>query len=268
MNEVLNASLLKKQLPEYVNDTLGNVNFGPSLKTQSDDVVMVGSVAIRIDDLMKRCSDDVEVKSLTAELVDAISKASPQNLYRYKNVGFFGRLWNGLTGGIDSKVIEFNLYCRRVEKLAKHAPEMLEQVKESIQLISGLRELYQKDVGLIDQYIEAGTAYLKEYENSDGMLSGSLEYGLNRLKRKLVNLKVTKSTLEMHTASVEMSLHGSLDDLERMKDCVNGLIPMWQQQVRMLRSGAYDINTDVETDENFQVLVNKINANTGKGKYK
>lgn len=88
MNEVLNASLLKKQLPEYVNDTLGNVNFGPSLKTQSDDVVMVGSVAIRIDDLMKRCSDDVEVKLLIAELVDAISKASPRNLYRYKMPGF------------------------------------------------------------------------------------------------------------------------------------------------------------------------------------
>lgn len=267
MNEVLNASLLKKQLPVYVNDTLGSVNFGPSLKTQSDDVVMVGSVAIRIDDLMKRCSDDIEVKALTAELVDAIGKASPRNLYRYKNAGFFGRLWNGLTGGIDSKIIEFNLYCRRVEKLAKHAPEMLEQVKESIQLISGLRELYQKDVALLDQYIEAGTAYLKDFENCEEKLSGSLEYGLNRLKRKLVNLKVTKSTLEMHTASVEMSLHASLDNLERMKDCVNGLIPMWQQQVRMLKSGAYDINTDAETDERFRALVNKINANTGKGNY-
>lgn len=267
MNEVLNASLLKKQLPEYVNDTLGNVNFGPSLKTQSDDVVMVGSVAIRIDDLMKRCSDDVEVKLLIADLVDAISKASPRNLYRYKNAGFFGRLWNSLTGGIDSKVIEFNLYCRRVEKLAKYAPELLEQVKESIQLISGLRELYQKDVALLDQYIEAGTAYLNEYRNSDITPTSSLEYGMNRLKRKLVNLKVTKSTLEMHTASVEMSLHASLDNLERMKDCVNGLIPMWQQQVRMFTSGAYDINTDAKTDEKFRALVNKINANTGKGKH-
>lgn len=266
MDEVLNASLLKKQLPVYVNDTLGNVNFGPSLKTQSDDVVMVGNVAIRIDDLMKRCSDDVEVKALTADLVDSISKASPRNLYRYKNAGFFGRLWNCLTGGIDSKIIEFNLYCRRVDKLAKNAPAMLEQVKESIQLIGGLKELYQKDVELLDQYIDAGTAYLREFENSEEKLSGSLEYGLNRLKRKLVNLKVTKSTLEMHTASVEMSLHASLDNLERMKDCVKGLIPMWQQQVRMFRSGVYDINTDAETDEKFRALVNKINANTDKGK--
>lgn len=71
----------------------------------------------------------------------------------------------------------------------------------------------------------------------------------------------------MHTASVEMSLHASLDNLERMKDCVNGLIPMWQQQVRMFRSGAYDINTDAKTDEKFRALVNKINANTGKGKH-
>lgn len=267
MNEVLNASLLKKQLPVYVNDTLGNVNFGPSLKTQSDDVVVIGEVSITIDKLMKRCSDDVEVKELIAELVDAISKASPRNLYRYKNAGFLGNLWNSLTGGIDSKVIEFNLYCRRVDKLAKHAPRMLEQVKESIQLIGGLKELFQKDVALLDQYIEAGTAYLKEFENSEEKLTASLEYGLNRLKRKLVNLKVTKSTLEMHIASVEMSLHASLDNLERMKDCVNGLMPMWQQQVRMFRSGAYDINADAATDEVFRALVNKINANMDKGKH-
>ncbi|MDE1497120.1 hypothetical protein KKJ25_19845 [Xenorhabdus bovienii] len=50
MNEVLKASLLKKQLPVYVNDTLGKANFGPTLKTQSDDVVMVGDKAISIDD--------------------------------------------------------------------------------------------------------------------------------------------------------------------------------------------------------------------------
>ncbi|PHM72376.1 toxic anion resistance protein [Xenorhabdus sp. KJ12.1] len=122
---------------------------------------------------MQRCADDVEVKILTAELVDGISRANSKILYRFRNAGFFGRLWNSLTGNIDSKLIEFNLYCHRVEKLVKMTPQMLEQIQYSILLIKGLRGLYCKDIAVINQYIEAGTEFLHQYENSNEKQSAS-----------------------------------------------------------------------------------------------
>lgn len=257
-NELLSTSLLKKQLPAYVNDTLGNVDFGPSLKTQSNDVVTVGNVTISVDALIERSSDDIEVKMLTGELVSAISKASPRNLYRYKNPGSLAKLWNRLTGAIDTKIIEFDLYCLRIETLSKHAPTVLSQLQESIKLIAALEKLYRKDIQLLDQYIAIGSEYLKEFDNGTNMHNCAIEHGLNRLRRKMINLKVTRCTLEMHAASVAMSLNASLNNCERFKDCVDGLLPMWQQQIRTLKSGVYDNKNDVETEKRFRALVCKI----------
>lgn len=260
MNDVLKASLLKKQLPAFVNDTLGNAFYGPSLKSQDNDNIAIDGRSYNIDKLMERCTANDDAKALTRELVDAVSKADPRKLYRLKNAGFIARLWNGLTGGLDSNIIEFDLYCLRVEKLITRIPPMTQELQDVIHLITTLRDIYQRDSESLEQYIQAGDEYLNEEMGRIEEKTESVEYGLNRLRKRLVNLRVLKSSMDMHTTTVNMSLYSTLAINESMTDFVNGLLPMWQQQIKMLKSGMYDVSADTETEKNFRALVNKINA--------
>lgn len=265
-NEVLKAGLLKNDLPVYVNDTLGGAVFGPSLKTQSNEVFSVEGVEMTIDMLLERSNQESEASAITSELVAAMCRANPYELLRYHNAGAFSRLWNNLTGRNDTRLIEFNLYRRRVDQLAARAPKILEQVKQAITMIRFLKEMYERDIALIELYIEAGKTFLDKEEGSEHNNCPIREHGFMRLRRKLVNLKVMQSSLEMHCAQVDMSLAVSVDTYERLNDSLDSLLHMWRQQIQMFQSGKYDIPSSEKIDSSFKALVNKINANNGKGK--
>lgn len=265
MSEVLKISLFKKDLPAYINDILGSANYGPSLKTQSNEVIVINGRQVTIDMLVARCNDDAEVNALTSELVDAVMKASPSKLIRVNRAGFLSKWWNSMTGRNDTKIIEFNLYCRRVEKLAKRGPILLEGMQSTISLINYLHDLYERDIQLLGFYIDAGYEFLDDMEKGQRILTESERFGLSRLRRKLINMKVTQGTLEMHRHTVKITLSESISNNERMHDCIHDLLPMWRHQVQMFKSGAYDITSSTELNAKFSALVNKINANTAKG---
>jgi hypothetical protein len=263
MNEVLKESLMKKQLLAFIKDTLGSAPFGPALKTQTNDVVVIGDAEYHIDDLMKRCNDDKEIKDMIAQLVDYIGKASPHKLYRHQKASLLAKMWNGMTGAADTEKVEFKLYCRKVEAIAKVAPEILDQAENTIPLIDTLLTLYQRDVALLEQHIETGELFIEGF-NGEEALQSQTAFGLDRLRRKIVNMKVTKATLEMHCSSVGLALEASVGHVDRARECLNDVLPMWRTMVRMFNAGVYDINIDTETQKRFEALVNRMNAMKGK----
>jgi len=262
MSSILKESLMKKQLPAFINDTLGNVSFGPILKTQSNDVVVIGNAEYHIDDLMKRCNENKEIKNLIFQLVDGIGKASPHKLFRQQNAGFVAKVWNSLTGASDTKKIEFKLYCRKVEAIAEKAPVILLQAESTIPVLDKLHTLYKRDIELLERYIETGEQFIESF-NSNETLPKQTVFGLDRLRRKIVNMKVTLTSLEMHCTSVNLLIEASLYHVDRVKECINDVLPMWRTQVRMFNSGVYDVDIDVETQKRFEALVNRMNSMKG-----
>ncbi|EOC0011578.1 hypothetical protein ACI0X9_003262 [Cronobacter turicensis] len=265
-NEVLKTRLLKNDLPAFVNDALGGVVYGPSLKTQSNDVFTVDGKDMTMDKLLEKSNQDAEANALTSELVAAMCRANPYELVSFENAGFVSRWWNNLTGRNESKLIEFNLYCRRVEKIAERAPSILNQVKLSISINHFLKQMYESDIELLEHYIEAGYAFVSSEEADKQVNCPIKEHGLIRLRRRLVNMKVMQASLEMHRAQVDMSLANSLNTFERLNDSLTSLLHMWRHQIQMFKAGKYDIPSSGKIDKEFKTLVNKINANNVKGK--
>ncbi len=263
MNEVLKENLMRKQLPAFINDTLGNAPFGPALKTQSNDVVTIGDTEYRVDDLMQRCSEDKDIKGMIAQLVEYIGKASPHKLYRYQNAGLLAKVWNGLTGAGETQKIEFALYCRKVEAVAVSAPVVLKQAESVIPMLEGLFSLYQRDISLLEQHIETAELFIAGFDG-EKELTSQTTFGLDRLRRKIVNMKVTQATLEMHLSSVGVVLDASVGHVDRVKECLNDVLPMWRTQVRMFNAGVYDIENDTEAQKRFEALVNRMNSTKGK----
>lgn len=262
MNEVLRESLMKTVLPDFVCDTIGNRGFDPKLATLGEDLVEVDGRKIPVSALAERSKDEIEANAITSQLLDAIGKANPSRLMKLRKAGFISRCWNSLTGANDSREIEFNLYCNRVNKLSVRANTIVEGLGTSVELLRHLGCLYEADIERITTYIEAGDAYLREKDTTN--VGEAEKFGLIRLRRKVINLKVVMASLELHKHSVSLSLESCIESNDRLRDCVKSLLPMWKHQVEMYKAGVYDVSGSSELNKKFASLVNKLNAVTGK----
>lgn len=110
--------LVKNVLPAFVNDTLGNISFGPELKSQSDKMVTFNGKEMTVDMMFQKSKENSESKMAIEEMVGAIRKANPYGLVNINNAGRFSRIWNYLTGRNDTKAIEFEHYCLVAESIA------------------------------------------------------------------------------------------------------------------------------------------------------
>jgi hypothetical protein len=259
------SEVIARQLPLFVNDTIGNANFGPRLISHSDDIIDFNGHKMTLEDAMKIGANDSEIRVSTSLLLKQIQASNP-SLFFKRNTGFMSDIWNSITGSREARMIEFTMNCRRIERMVIKAPLVLQQARKGVYILLALEQIYERDIESLDVYIREGRAYISELSNGDVALTEQQEYGITRLEQRIINLEVTKASSEMNKVQVGMLLHSASFSLDLFKECVESAIPIWKHQVKQLKSGAAIADIDQEAVERLRTLVNKLNANAKKGK--
>ncbi|MBO2800246.1 hypothetical protein J5H56_01755 [Providencia rettgeri] len=230
----MSTSLIARQLPEFVNDAIGVVSFGPKLLSHTDDILDFNGHKMTLEEAMKAGAEDTKISESTSQLVRHLEACDPNVYFKHKT-GFLSRIWDALTGSNETRMIEFTMNCRRVDRLVVQAPLVLEQAHKGVHILLALEQL-----------------------------SDQQEYGLTRLAQRILNLEVTKASSEMNKVQVGMLLHSAATDVDLLEAVVKSAIPIWHHQIKQLRSGAANIDLDPEVEQRFRILVNKLNDNVKK----
>ncbi|MEX9785786.1 hypothetical protein [Providencia manganoxydans] len=260
----MSTSLIARQLPAFVNDAIGVVSFGPKLLSHSDDILDFNGNKMTLEEAMKSGSEDTKISETSALLVKHLEACDPA-VYFKRKTGFLSRIWDALTGSKETRMIEFTMNCRRVDRLVAQAPLILEQAQKGVHILLALEQIYTRDIEALDAYIQEGRAFIAEYRESGEGLSDQLEYGLTRLAQRILNLEVTKASSEMNKVQVGMLLHSAATEVDLLDAVVKSAIPIWHHQIKQLRSGAANIEIDPQVEQRFRTLVNKLNDNVKKG---
>ncbi|OLP74738.1 Protein KlaB, partial [Symbiodinium microadriaticum] len=197
----MSTSLIARQLPAFVNDAIGVVSFGPKLLSHSDDILDFNGNKMTLEEAMKSGSEDTKISETSALLVKHLEACDPA-VYFKRKTGFLSRIWDALTGSKETRMIEFTMNCRRVDRLVAQAPLILEQAQKGVHILLALEQIYTRDIEALDAYIQEGRAFIAQYRESGEGLSDQLEYGLTRLAQRILNLEVTKASSEMNKVQV------------------------------------------------------------------
>lgn len=260
----MSTSLIARQLPAFVNDAIGVVSFGPKLLSHTDDILDFNGHKMTLEEAMKAGAEDTKISESTSQLVRHLEACDPNVYFKHKT-GFLSRIWDALTGSNETRMIEFTMNCRRVDRLVVQAPLVLEQAHKGVHILLALEQIYTRDIEALNAYIKEGRAYVTECRESGEVLSNQQEYGLTRLAQRILNLEVTKASSEMNKVQVGMLLHSAATDVDLLEAVVKSAIPIWHHQIKQLRSGAANIDLDPEVEQRFRILVNKLNDNVKKG---
>ncbi len=260
----MSTSLIARQIPAFVNDAIGTVSFGPKLLSHTDDIMDFNGNKMSLEEAMKAGAEDTKVSESASRLVKHLEACDPK-VYFKRKTGFLSRVWDALTGSNETRMIEFTMNCRRVDRLVAQAPLILEQAHKGVSILMALEQIYTRDIEALDDYIKAGRAFLVECRGSGNELTEQQEYGLTRLAQRILNLEVTKASSEMNKVQVGMLLHTAATDIDLLESIVKSAIPIWHHQIKQLRSGAANIEIDPEVEARFKALVNKLNDNVKKG---
>lgn len=260
----MTTSLIARQLPAFVNDAIGVVSFGPQLLSHTDDILDFNGNKMTLEEAMKVGAEDTKVSAAASQLVKHLEACDPK-LFIKRKTGFLSNVWDALTGSKETRMIEFTMNCRRVDRLVAQAPLILEQAHKGVSILMALEQIYTRDIEALDAYIKAGRAYLSECRDSGDELTEQQEYGLTRLAQRTLNLEVTKAASEMNKVQVGLLLNAAATDIDLLEAIVKSAIPIWHHQIKQLRSGAAYIEIDPEVEERFKTLVNKLNDNVKKG---
>lgn len=258
------TSLITRQLPAFVNDAIGVVSFGPKLLSHTDDILDFNGNKMTLEEAMKAGAEDTKISATSARLVKHLEACDPA-VYFKRKTGFLSRIWDALTGAKETRMIEFTMNCRRVDRLVAQAPLVLEQAQKGVSILLALEQIYTRDIEALDAYIKGGRTFVAECRESGEALSDQQEYGLMRLSQRILNLEVTKASSEMNKVQVGLLLQSAAAEVDLLDAVVKSAIPIWHHQIKQLRSGAANIEMDPEVKQRFRTLVNKLNDNVKKG---
>lgn len=260
----MSTSLIARQLPAFVNDAIGNVGFGPKLLSHSDELLDFNGHKLTLEEAMKAGAEDTKISESTSQLIKHLEACDP-NVYFGRKASFLSKVWDALTGSKETRMIEFTINCRRVDRLVALAPSILEQAQKGVHILLALEQIYTRDIETLTAYIREGRAFESACRESKEPLSEQVEYGLTRLSQRILNLEVTKASTEMNKVQVGMLLQSASTEIDALEGVVKSAIPMWHHQIKQMRSGAANIQIDTEVEQRFKTLVNKLNDNVKKG---
>ncbi|MBO3019696.1 hypothetical protein [Providencia rettgeri] len=136
----MSTSLIARQLPEFVNDAIGVVSFGPKLLSHTDDILDFNGHKMTLEEAMKAGAEDTKISESTSQLVRHLEACDPNVYFKHKT-GFLSRIWDALTGSNETRMIEFTMNCRRVDRLVVQAPLVLEQAHKGVHILLALEQI-------------------------------------------------------------------------------------------------------------------------------
>jgi len=178
----------------------------------------------QLSDLMEGGS----VSALAAKISEILTKmsdASPEQVARKAT-------WvEKVLGGAVEKQVRYQLARTALEDLLAEASDQAQEVSSTVAAISKLIISHADDAKALKLYIQAGQEFLVENPTVGMPADGDFEFDRprERLARKLTNLATLLTSHEMSITQMKLSRAHALDMLDRFRETVTLLVPVWRQ---------------------------------------
>ncbi|EMN3634458.1 protein KlaA [Pseudomonas aeruginosa] len=215
---------LKQQvLPELFRTPSKLGEYGPVANSregikQLEKLMEAGAAAALADDI--------------AQILTKMSDASPERIARKPK-------WHErLLGSSVEKKIRYQVARSTLESMLERAEGNAQSVADTVTVIGQVIDSHQQEAETLKVYIKAGREFLDENPLVGAVQAGDLEFDRprERLARKLANLSTLVASHELSVNQMKLSRAQAVDMLDRFRETVSVLVPVWRQHTLTLIS--------------------------------
>ncbi|CAM3169007.1 protein KlaA [Pseudomonas floridensis] len=183
----------------------------------------------QLSDLMESGS----AAALAAKIAEVLSKmadASPEQITRKPT-------WlEKILGGAVEKQVRYQVARSTLEQLLAEAEGHAQGVRDTVSAISRMIVAHTEEAEALKVFIQAGREFLEENPLIGTVAEGEIEFDRprERLARKLANLATLLASHELSVSQMKLSRAQALDMLDRFRETVTVLVPVWRQHTLTL----------------------------------
>lgn len=165
-----------------------------------------------------------------AQILSKMADASPEQIASKPT--WFQRV---LYGNLE-KQVRYQVARETLEQLLAEAEGYAQGVKDTVTAINQLIDTHAQESTNLKAYIRAGREFLEENQKIGAVQEGQLEFDRprERLARKLANLATLLASHELSISQMKLTKAQALDMLDRFKETVSVLVPVWRQHTLTL----------------------------------
>lgn len=167
-----------------------------------------------------------------AQILSKMSDASPERIARKPK-------WHErLLGDSVEKKLRYQVARTTLESMLERAEGHAQSVADTVDAIGQLIDSHQHEVVALKLYIQAGREFLDENPLVGAVQAGDMEFDRprERLARKLANLSTLVASHELSVNQMKLSRAQAVDMLDRFRETVSILVPVWRQHTLTLIS--------------------------------
>ncbi len=183
----------------------------------------------QLSDLMERGSMGA-LAGLIAEILASMAKASPEQIS--KQPSWLDRL---LGGAVERQVV-YQVARKKLEQQLAEAEGLAQGVRDTVNSINSMIATQQEEAVALKIFIQAGREFLDENPMVGVAKEGELTFDRprERLARKLANMATLLASHELSINQMKLSRAQALDMLDRFRETVTVLVPVWRQHTLTL----------------------------------
>ena len=198
--------------------------------SQAVDVQAINSLS----DLLEK-SSAAKLSDTIKQIVEALDDADPEKISGKPS------LWMRLTGQATEAKVRYAVAKRNIDALLERAAQEVANVRSMRADLGKMRDDIEIEADLLRQLIDAGQAFLKDHPTIGTAEAGSLTFDKprERFSRRLANLATLLASHEMSVIELTLRSAQTTDMLDRFKETVDVLVPIWRRHVFMLTSSKH-----------------------------
>lgn len=173
-------------------------------------------------------------------IVAKLTDADPRKLAA--KPGFLKRF----TGQAVESTVRYQLARAELETLIDQAEGAAQGVRDAHVQIRQLSASHEEEMAAIRAYIQAGREYLDEHPEAGVPTRDALAFDnpRERFARRLANLSALLASHEMSVTQMRLMQAQAIDLLDRFKETVRILVPVWRQHALAMTSSRH-LNPDM-----------------------
>lgn len=165
-----------------------------------------------------------------AEILYKMADASPEQITRKPT-------WiEKVLGGAVEKQVRYQVARSTLEQMLSDAEGHAQGVRDTVSAITTMIIAHTEEAEALRVFIRAGREFLEENPQVGVVAEGEMEFDRprERLARKLANLATLLASHELSVSQMKLSRAQALDMLDRFRETVTVLVPVWRQHTLTL----------------------------------
>ena len=194
-------------------------------------------LSLSSEDILKqmRMKDMESVKRDIEDLISIISKLKTEAMsFLDHSIGLFSKRSS------ERLIIEYSIAENEIEKIIKRLEEHQLFIMQDLNTLRRFKKANTRCYKELSLYIWAGQEKLNQLSQLPNQ-SNDLKSAIERFKRKLSELALSRNVALQTSAQIELILNNDQEILERISTIINSTLPLWKNQI-VLALGIDDLS--------------------------